>query len=734
MNSQWDKFKKSNVAKILIGYSLVAWVLIQLIEAVLPTFQTPLWVAQTLTFLLILGFPVALLAGWAVQKLPAAENSLDSHSPPDYAHKTSRKTLISFGVASCVIVGLFGFYLMPFIFDQSAFRNEPTTLGTGNSQITDISEPEIRNYRGYRASIMLGATGLRTLHNTRTDIAISNDGRSLAYVNNTGASFQDILIKDTTSAETARLLGRVSTTQGSGLLFFSQNDEWLHFIDAGNLSRVRVEGGAFQVISSGVTVARSGYTSFDERIIFTDAADGQLYSLPVSGGEPQLLEVAASDSPARTYTWPRVLPSNNHLLVSSSESATQVGIGNIELLDLETGELRTLIQTASNATYLPTGHIVFVRDASLWAVPFDLENLEITGAQVPVVQGIETNSQYGHAAYSISQDGRLFYLEGDDKGGNSGQYQISWVDRNGGIEIEAEDRAFGHMSLSPSEEQLAITVYADNGGSDIWVWDLDRKTLGRRTFEGTSSHSIWSPDGRELIYSYSNEGLRAVASDGTEQPATLIATNSKAIPTTISPDGEIVFGMGAPLKLYMLSLEETGDREVVATELPVALSPPLWHGSQISSDGNWLAYVSSETGENQIYVRPFPNINDGKWQASTIAAMQPIWHPSKNELFYEGMVGGQYSIGYEVGASNEDGRPGAINFGVPQQIFARPSMRTPATIPAMVYSESQDRFMMIQPIGAGDNTEDEVLQAQTNLVVVDNWHREIQSLAPADTL
>ena len=119
MPSQWERFKQSNIAKIVIGYSLVVWVLIQLIEAVLPTFETPLWVAQTLTFLLILGFPIALLVGWAYEKLPTQSTGTDgAPSVPQPAHSTPKKTLVLVGVGSCAVIGLFGFYMMPFIFDQ----------------------------------------------------------------------------------------------------------------------------------------------------------------------------------------------------------------------------------------------------------------------------------------------------------------------------------------------------------------------------------------------------------------------------------------------------------------------------------------------------------------------------------------------------------------------------------------------------------------------------------------
>ena len=121
MTSQWERFQQSNIAKIVIGYSLVVWVLIQLIEAVLPTFETPLCVAQTLTFLLILGFPIALLVGWAYEKLPAQSTDTDDdQSVPQPAHSTPREILVLVGIGSCAVIRLFGFYMMFFIFDATS--------------------------------------------------------------------------------------------------------------------------------------------------------------------------------------------------------------------------------------------------------------------------------------------------------------------------------------------------------------------------------------------------------------------------------------------------------------------------------------------------------------------------------------------------------------------------------------------------------------------------------------
>ena len=157
MPSRWEKFKHRTLAKVFLGYAVVAWVLIQVIEAVLPTFETPLWVAQTITFLLILGFPIALLVGWAYEKLPAQSTDAEGKEAlPQLAHSTSKRSLALMGVGSCTVIGLFGFYMMPFIFDSSSF--DRTDLASEPMPAAPIAVPQ---YRGMRASILLGESKLR---------------------------------------------------------------------------------------------------------------------------------------------------------------------------------------------------------------------------------------------------------------------------------------------------------------------------------------------------------------------------------------------------------------------------------------------------------------------------------------------------------------------------------------------------------------------------------------------
>ena len=731
MKQFWQRFQHRNVAKVATAYAVVGWLMLQIIEIVLPTFNAPQWIAQVIIFVVIMGFPIALLIAWATE----ASNSLQGREAGDLPQSTkaleqpqkSRKYFYTVATISLSIVALFAFYVSTVLvrIDNVRLSNTAENLPGNYSQI-------VTNFRGYRSAINLGFTGVRGNHNTRTDIAVSPDGKNLAFLRHGGGD-TELFIKDLTQPNAERSLGTLNNVGGSGLLFFSQTGEWLHFISGAKLVRVRIEGGSFQTISNEYAVLRSGYTEFNDQVIFTNANDNKLYKIPSSGGEAEKLKLSGDEQATKTFSWPSVLPNNKNLLVTSSSGSEQVGIGDILLYDIETGETKTIISTASNARYLSSGHIVFTRDAALWAVPFDLDALEITGSQIPVIQGMETNSQLGHAAYTVTEDGRLYYLSGGNTVETNQVGQIIWLDKNGqNAEVMLESQVYGHIALSPDETRVALTIFESSGTSDIWVWDIDRKTLGRRTFEGKASRPTWTADGNRLIYTYGAEGLRTVASNGTEPARTIFASNIITNISGVAPSGEIIFDTGSPKSTYLLDPNYDSNSEMVAEKIDLAPTVHIAHRSHVSPDGNWISYVSMETGLPQIYVRPFPNIYGGKWQISTEPSGQPIWSPSSNEIFYWTIDNRQFSVPFEITQQGNGEQVGVIEFGTPQLAFARQGQRDLARFPAWDYSETRERFLFIERQGGAGNTIEDALASQTSLVVVENWFEELASLAPSD--
>jgi len=297
---------------------------------------------------------------------------------------------------------------------------------------------------------------------------------------------------------------------------------------------------------------------------------------------------------------------------------------------LKTGERRLLVRGASNARYLPTGHIVYARGQTLMAAPFNPERLELTGAAVPIVDGVmRANLQGPSSQWGFSGSGSLVYVPG----GVGNDSELVWVDRTGlsrALKLPAED--FESPRLSPDGNRVAVTAIGDK--PDIWVYDTPRETFTRLTFEGYNSHAVWTPDGTRITFFSYRDGsshllLKAADGSGAEEQigSAEIAT---LFPQSWSPDGRMLTlsGLQASTRSWDIWVLP---REGKASPL---LQTRFTEGSgTLSPDGRWLAYVSNESGIYQVYVQAFPGPG-GKWQVSTDGGTEPVWARNGRELFY----------------------------------------------------------------------------------------------------
>jgi len=297
---------------------------------------------------------------------------------------------------------------------------------------------------------------------------------------------------------------------------------------------------------------------------------------------------------------------------------------------LKTGERRVLVQGATNARYLPTGHLVYARGGTLVATPFDAERLELTGAAVPILDGImRANSNGPSSQWGFSGFGSLVYVPGN----TANEAELVWVDRRGAAQpLKVPARDYETPRLSPDGGRLAVRILENK--PDIWVYDMPRETLTRLTFEGYNSHPVWTPDGTRVTFtSYNNGSLRLFSKPadgsgleqqlGTEEVATLF-------PQSWSSDGQVLTLSGLQQStrswdIWLLS------REGRASPF---LQTRFTEGSgTMSPDGHGLAYVSNESGGYQVYVQPFPGPGR-KWQVSTEGGTEPVWSRNGRELFY----------------------------------------------------------------------------------------------------
>jgi Tol biopolymer transport system component len=291
-------------------------------------------------------------------------------------------------------------------------------------------------------------------------------------------------------------------------------------------------------------------------------------------------------------------------------------------------------------SYLPTGHLVYLHEGTLFAVPFDLKRVEVTGQPAPVLEGVVTNHGNGGAQFSFSETGNLVYVAGR---GVFETVSIYWMDRQGKF-TPLRDTPGGYLNpaFSPDGKRLALEIN-DGKRSDIWVYGWERDTLTRLTFGGEyNSRPVWTPDGRRITYSsFEKSGdfsLYWKQADGAGDALRLTESKNEKNAQSWRPDGKVLafYQLNAGSSWDILTLPVEGNEKSgwkLGEPQPFLNSPFSEITPAFSPDGRWLAYQSDESGNNEVYVRPFPGPG-GKWQISTGGGHFPDWCRSGKELFY----------------------------------------------------------------------------------------------------
>ena len=397
-----------------------------------------------------------------------------------------------------------------------------------------------------------------------------------------------------------------------------------------------------------------------------------------------------------------ILPTNKQLLSPALDRRS--------VQSIRTGERRNLLKGATQPRYSPTGHLVYAQGGSLMAVPFDLQRLAVTGAAVPVVEGVQQSPSSGAARYSISATGSLVYVPGRVQ---SVQRRLVWVNRQGAEQpVAAPARPYGFPRLSPDGRRVAVTTFEQE--VQVWLYDLSRETLTRFAFEGKfNTNSVWTPDAKRIAYDSNNEGpmnifwQRADGSGGLER---LTTSEYIHFPMSWSPDGQLLaFVEVNPTTGWDIWVLRLSDRKAQ----PFLRTPFNESVPQFSPDGRWLAYISNESGRYEIYVQPYPGPG-GKWLISTEGGMEPVWNPNGRELFYRS--------GGKMMAVDIATQP-SFTAGKPRLLFEGRYEPTPATAPNYDVSPDGQRFLMLKPSEAGD-------AAPTQINVVLNWFEELKRLVP----
>jgi len=537
---------------------------------------------------------------------------------------------------------------------------------------------------------------------SRSPVGVSHDGRAVAFTAARGGT-QRILVRDLDKLEAVVLSG----TEGGFAPFFSPDGQWVGFFANQKVRKVLRSGGAPVSIADfkELGATRNVSASWDEpdTILFTPDVSKGIWRVSASGGTP----AAVTTPTAREsfHLWPQLLPGGQSILFSAIDDRPEP---QAYVQRLNTGE-RTPLVRGHATRYVPSGHLVFVQGGSLMAVPFDLPRLEVKGSPVGVVSDVtppfrlRTMPPSFNRLFDVSPTGTLAFLSA----GPPPQHALVWVDRSGREQpVGASGGTYAQPRLSPDGRRIAVVVRGDDF-HDVWLYEPGRNTWNRFTSEGNCEFPLWTADGTRLAYNSDRSGAVVIElkrSDGSGTPETLVSSDwsRRSFPFSWSRDGLLAFVALRPAQDIFVVRPGSG---VDAT--PFAASPFVEGAPMFAPDGHAIAYVSSETGRNEIYLRPFPGPGE-KLTVSSAGGNEPLWSPTGRELFYR--------VGNALMAVDVTTSP-RLKVGIPHRLFEKhyePSISLYAN-----YSTTDgERFVMIKRIDQGE------IPARINVAV--NWLDELR--------
>lgn len=490
--------------------------------------------------------------------------------------------------------------------------------------------------------------------------------------------------------------------------FLSPDGNWVGFSRDGALVKVPIRGGT-PVVLCEIAGAVAAAWLHDGAIVFGGELTRGLHRVAASGGTPvpfTTLDLARGE---QIHGLPERMGDLPHL----SFTVWTGDRAEIAVVSMN-GRDRRMLGEGRQARFVAPNHLAFVRQNALWAAPLDLRRLVLAGSPGPAIEEVDTSAVSGNAHFAVSGTGTLVYLP--RRSPRSRERHMIWTDRDGREEpLGVAPGPYTRAAVSSDGTRIALAASGPDS-RNLWLYSTARSTLTRVTFgDAVDTAPVWTPEGRRLVFRSDRDGggLFVVAADGAGMPMRLTSSGDTLhTPYEVTRDGRHVlfteFRTYRHQNIGMVPLDGSGTVTWLVDHPFAELRPSL------SPDGRWIAYQSDESGGFEVYVRPFPAVHEGRWQASTNGGVSPMWGPDGRELFYYHDAG---LLRVAVDATNR------FSPGPPARLLAvdLPSDRLGPT-----YDLSPDgrRFLFAKTPAA------EAAAGIGPLLIVQNWHAELAERFP----
>ena len=460
----------------------------------------------------------------------------------------------------------------------------------------------------------------------RGPVAVSRDGGRIAYPARLPSGRQGLAVRALSQSNPTLLPG---TEDGSNPVF-SPDGQWLAFIAGNKLQKVSVLGGA--PIALAEAPSPRGIDWGDDGYVYAALNNSTGISrVPENGGAPAAVTTLRADE--ASHRWPQAVPGSRAIFFTSDRILTDWNAANVEALSLATHERSVLARGGYFGRYLPTGHLLYAHDGSVFAAKLDLNRLRLTSPPAVVIPGVAARRSTGDGQFAFSDTGLLVYTAGSSE---LPRYPFGWMRQGGKLEaLPVPEDLYAVPRLSPDGTRLAVTKMSTE---DVWTYDFARGVFARVTSTGEGNwYPVWAPDGRHLVYSSNVREAHVILwarADGSAPPIRLIERKEYINPLSFRPDGRaLIYTRGGGIDVATVDLSDP--------EQPKVTNAEVWlrEGSDamFSPDGRWIAYAANESGRLEVYVRPAPRDGRsaaGRWAVSSGGGRFPVWARSGRQLFY----------------------------------------------------------------------------------------------------